>query len=125
MNSPVAGIYFAVNLFGFETDPEVDRYIVPLLTLVCGLAILYILMVLVGRVARHHVSEHAGHILRKAVFYLGSILLLVTVLGELGMDLTALIATAGVATVAVGFAAQTSLSNLISGLFLLSIVFPM
>jgi small-conductance mechanosensitive channel len=36
-----------------------------------------------------------------------------------GVDLTALIATAGVATIAIGFAAQTSLGNLISGIFLL------
>lgn len=43
----------------------------------------------------------------------------VLVAQALGLDLTALLATAGFATVALGFAAQKSLSNLIAGLFLL------
>ncbi|MFP4070110.1 MAG: mechanosensitive ion channel family protein, partial [Opitutales bacterium] len=38
---------------------------------------------------------------------------------HLNVNLTAVLGAAGIATVAIGFAAQTSLSNLISGLFLL------
>mgnify|MGYP000961946794 CR=1 FL=1 len=37
-----------------------------------------------------------------------------------GLDLTALLGAAGIAGIAIGFAAQTSVSNLISGLFLLT-----
>lgn len=40
-------------------------------------------------------------------------------LHELGFDLTVLLGTAGVLSVAVGFASQTSASNLVSGLFLI------
>jgi len=40
-------------------------------------------------------------------------------LSELGIDLKVLLGAAGLLTVAVGFAAQTSASNLISGLFLI------
>lgn len=40
-------------------------------------------------------------------------------LGQLGFDLKVLLGAAGVLTVAIGFAAQTSMSNLISGLFLM------
>ncbi|MFN9975907.1 MAG: mechanosensitive ion channel family protein, partial [Phycisphaerae bacterium] len=40
-------------------------------------------------------------------------------LDSLGFDLKVLLGAAGILTVAVGFAAQTSASNLISGLFLM------
>ena len=40
-------------------------------------------------------------------------------LKQLGFDLTVLLGAAGVLTVAIGFAAQTSASNLISGIFLM------
>jgi small-conductance mechanosensitive channel len=40
-------------------------------------------------------------------------------LGQMGFDIRVLLGAAGVLTVAVGFAAQTSASNLISGLFLM------
>jgi small-conductance mechanosensitive channel len=42
-----------------------------------------------------------------------------TALGALGLKLGVLLGAAGVATVALGFAAQTSVSNLISGVFLM------
>lgn len=62
---------------------------------------------------------HQALVARIVVLYIGSALVLLGVANHIGLDLTALMATAGVATVAVGFAAQTSLSNLIAGLFLL------
>jgi small-conductance mechanosensitive channel len=42
------------------------------------------------------------------------------VLAELGVKLTALLAGAGIVGIAVGFASQTSVSNIVSGLFLIS-----
>ena len=65
------------------------------------------------------VGAHVGLVLNRVLVIAGSGLLGVAAARELGLDLTALLATAGVLTVAIGFAAQTSLSNLIAGLFLL------
>jgi small-conductance mechanosensitive channel len=59
-------------------------------------------------------------IIRKALFYGISILAFVIALGHLGIDLKVLLGAAGVLTVALGFASQTSVSNLISGLFLIT-----
>lgn len=47
-------------------------------------------------------------------------LALVMAIRELGFDITALLGAAGVLTVAIGFASQTTASNMISGLFLAS-----
>ena len=83
-----------------------------------GLVLLYILSFAAGRVFSAKRSPHIAQLVKKLIFYTGTIAILVSVLLELGFDLRGVLATAGVLGVAVGFAAQTSLSNLISGLFL-------
>ncbi len=62
---------------------------------------------------------HGALVVGKAVRYGGAVLLALLVADSLGWDLTTLLATAGVVGVAVGFAAQASLSNMIAGVFLL------
>jgi small-conductance mechanosensitive channel len=58
-------------------------------------------------------------IVSRAVYYLLLGLFLLSALHELGFSLSILVGAAGVLSVAVGFASQTSASNLISGLFLI------
>ena len=58
-------------------------------------------------------------IVSRAVYYLLLGLFLVSALHELGFSLSILMGAAGILSVAVGFASQTSASNLISGLFLI------
>ena len=62
---------------------------------------------------------HASMLVGRLVRLVGAIPLVLGMASALQWDLTALLATAGVLGVAVGFAAQTSLSNLIAGIFLL------
>jgi small-conductance mechanosensitive channel len=57
---------------------------------------------------------------RKIIVYAGFVIVLMTVLAELGVKLTAILGAAGIVGIAVGFASQTSVSNIISGLFLIS-----
>ncbi len=58
-------------------------------------------------------------ILRRASLYGIGGLFTASALMELGFDLSVLLGAAGILTVAIGFASQTSASNVISGLFLL------
>ena len=58
-------------------------------------------------------------IVSRAVYYLLLGLFLLSALHELGFSLSILVGAAGILSVAVGFASQTSASNLISGLFLI------
>lgn len=58
-------------------------------------------------------------ILRRVTFYGIAGLFAASALMELGFDLGVLLGAAGILTVAIGFASQTSASNVISGLFLL------
>jgi small-conductance mechanosensitive channel len=91
------------------------------LLLVCiGFPVISIFSRLCGRIAQKRFSLQAGMITQKAIFYAGSTLILVMLLSQLGFQLTALLGAAGIVGVAIGFASQTSVSNIISGLFLIS-----
>ncbi|WP_428262628.1 mechanosensitive ion channel family protein [Haliangium sp.] len=67
-------------------------------------------------------SVQAQHriLVRRAVTALLLVLTVAWAMSELGLKLGVVLGAAGVLTVAVGFAAQTSVSNLISGLFLMA-----
>lgn len=64
-------------------------------------------------------SRHVGILTGNIIFYSGVLFIIVTILYELGFNLTALLGAAGLLGVAIGFASQTSMSNIISGFFLL------
>lgn len=64
-------------------------------------------------------SPHHQVLLKRLIYWLVLSLFLASVLKELGFSLGVLLGAAGVLTVAIGFASQTSASNLISGLFLI------
>lgn len=64
-------------------------------------------------------TPHHQVLLKRLVYWLVLSLFLASVLKELGFSLGVLLGAAGVLTVAIGFASQTSASNLISGLFLI------
>jgi len=66
------------------------------------------------KISSHHLAMW-GRLLFYGIFALFS----VTAIHQLGFDLSVLLGAAGILTVAIGFASQTSASNLISGLFLL------
>ncbi|MGO1461251.1 MAG: mechanosensitive ion channel family protein [Oleiphilaceae bacterium] len=73
----------------------------------------------VSRVMSTRSSRHHTVMIRRLVFYVIFILFGVAALREAGFSLDVVLGAAGILTVAIGFASQTSASNMISGLFLL------
>ena len=72
------------------------------------------------RVTKGTLGKHQLMILRRGSYYAIIALFLIAALMELGFDLGILLGTAGIVTIALAFASQTSMSNLISGLFLIA-----
>jgi small-conductance mechanosensitive channel len=74
------------------------------------------------RVAKANLDldPHRLMIIERGTYYTITALFLTAALIQLGFDLTVLVGTAGILTVALAFASQTSMSNLISGLFLIA-----
>lgn len=64
-------------------------------------------------------KAHQRAIYSKLIFYSVLSLFIITAIHQLGFNISVLLGAAGIMTVAIGFASQTSASNLISGLFLL------
>jgi small-conductance mechanosensitive channel len=73
-----------------------------------------------GRLGEKRLARQQVMLLRRGVFYVVFLLFVVAAFHELGFNLGVLLGAAGVLSVAIGFASQTSASNLISGLFLIA-----
>ncbi|MDF1799283.1 MAG: mechanosensitive ion channel family protein [Planctomycetota bacterium] len=73
----------------------------------------------VAALVSEHVSKQTVMLLRRGILYFGLLVSLSMALQQLNFSLGIFLGAAGVLTVAIGFASQTSASNIISGLFLL------
>jgi small-conductance mechanosensitive channel len=95
-----------------------ESWIRVLVLTVLGFPGAYMASSVVGKIVRRGSSEHAAVFVKKMVLYVLILLVVLTILIQLGFNLSAILGAAGIASIAIGFAAQTSLSNVISGLFL-------
>ncbi|WP_028585414.1 mechanosensitive ion channel family protein [Desulfogranum mediterraneum] len=86
--------------------------------LLLGYPLLYLLARLVEARAVDHYNRHTARLLKKSILFLGAAILSVDLLRELDLKMTALLGSAGVAGMAIGFAFKTSISNIISGIFI-------
>ncbi|SDM59540.1 Mechanosensitive ion channel [Geoalkalibacter ferrihydriticus] len=89
------------------------------LFLVAGFLLARFASRLVQRFTTRRFDLHRAAIFRRLAYYLILGLFLASALRELGFSLGVLLGAAGVLSVAIGFASQTSASNFISGLFLI------
>lgn len=89
-----------------------------ILLLGIGLPVLQLCGFLIRKLFTKKLSEQAVMLISKGTIYIGSAIIIVMALQQFGLKLGTLLGAAGIVGVAIGFAAQTSLSNLISGLFL-------
>jgi small-conductance mechanosensitive channel len=105
-----------------ENPPDI-QHLYPLVraitTLGIGFGLAYVVRAGVVRMLKTHGTTQQLMLGQRLAYYAVLALFAVSALRELGFDFTALLGAAGIVTVAIGFASQTSASNLISGLFLI------
>ena len=105
------------RLFTLDTGLVVLRIVV---VLVVSVVLVKLVAFLTAQLFKKRFSQQSLMILKKAITYSGVTIIWMIVLAQLGLNLAALLGAAGIAGIAVGFAAQTSVSNVISGMFLIS-----
>lgn len=90
------------------------------LVMLCVGIILSMLLKRLFRPIRGKMARQAGLLIEKLLLTLLWVFVVVHALRAIGVDLISVLGAAGVAGIAIGFAAQTVLSNLISGIFIMS-----
>ena len=88
--------------------------------LVAGYFVARLLTASALRLVGKHLAKKHQALCRRVLFYGLLVIFLISALHEMGVKLSVLLGAAGILSVAIGFASQTSASNLISGLFLLT-----
>jgi len=112
---------FISKLFQNASTPEFWRKALGIIAAAALILILFrVLQMITARAMKKGMSEQKAQLIKKAIRYTGWVIAIVSVLQGLGVNLSALLGAAGIAGIAIGFAAQTSVSNLISGIFLIS-----
>ena len=91
-----------------------------ILAVILILGFFRVLQAIVSRTTKKNMPEQKAQLIKKIINYTGWIIAIISVLESAGVNLSALLGAAGIAGIAIGFAAQTSISNLISGIFLIS-----
>ncbi|MFW6260570.1 MAG: mechanosensitive ion channel family protein [Spirochaetota bacterium] len=105
------------TVFTADTLAAVVRVVVYALI---GLLALRLLVYVVRRTLRRRTTAQVTMLVTKTISYAGIAAIVAVVLLELGVNLTPILGAAGIVGLAVGIASQASLSNMISGLFLVS-----
>jgi len=117
--NPMAATATKTNYLDFLTKLDPMVLLKSVIILIIGIAV----TVWVGKIIRKqvgkHYSLHVGLLTSRFFTYSAFTIIVISFLKSLGFEVSALLGTAGIIGIAIGFASQTSVSNIISGLFLI------
>ena len=106
---------------GFTISPGLTEKILRIaLALVIGLFVTYGLAYIVRTTITRKMTKQSRQVVNRGIVYTGLVILAFVIFRMLEVDLTALFGAAGVLGIVIGVASQTSLGNIVSGLFLVS-----
>lgn len=108
------------GLTEFIQTPQVWNAVRAIVVVIAGFVVARLLSSFLVRATRGTLDAHRLMLLQRGSYYIILVVFLATALIQVGFDLSVLLGTAGILTVALAFASQTSMSNLISGLFLIA-----
>ena len=109
--------------FNFNISPEaISMFKQIALTLVLGYVIIQILVILTKRVLFKKASPQSKMLITKGIIYTGVVVVVFTIINilELKNVFHTMLGAAGVLGIILGIASQTSIGNIVSGLFLIS-----
>jgi len=90
------------------------------LLIVIGIPLCFFLSKWIRKYLTEKLSAQQGMIFSKVILYSGLTIIIISVLYNLNFKLAPLLGAAGIVGIAIGFASQTSVSNIISGFFLMA-----
>ncbi len=108
------------QLLEWAQSPMVLNVLRACLLLAVGLILAGVITRSVTKLTARQFTAHQSMLIIRILYWLIMGLFIASALRELGFSLGVVLGAAGIFSVAIGFASQTSASNLISGLFLVS-----
>ena len=97
-----------------------DDIVLAVLVLIIGYIVIRIMSLTLERYVAKKIKKDNAELAYRFIFYPLLTVLVLTVLSILHINITSFVATAGVLGIILGFAAQSTVSNIISGIFLLA-----
>ena len=107
------------TMWEYLTDERAWSLVRATLLLVVGFVVARLISTLVSRILSARLTAPQVTLMRRIAFYLILAIFITSAMRELGFSLATLLGAAGIFSVALGFASQTSASNFVSGLFLM------
>ncbi|MCI6443194.1 mechanosensitive ion channel family protein [Treponema sp.] len=108
------------ELMAYLTWGNLMKVVVAFISVLVFYVVYRIIKHIIKKQAAPRVEKHTYMLINKFVSYVFYVIIVMYILSLFGINLKAIWGAAGVAGLAIGFAAQTSVSNLISGIFVLS-----
>lgn len=107
----------------FDLNPELISIVKQIaITLILGYVIIQVLVILVRKVFFKKISNQSKMLVTKGIIYAGIIIIVFTIINilELKKVFQTMLGAAGILGIVIGIASQTSIGNIVSGLFLIS-----
>jgi small-conductance mechanosensitive channel len=109
-----------IQLLDFISDETWQRLIKSVIFITIALPIVFFVRKYIRSIVTKKHGAHYGMLAGKVFYYSMISILVIIVFTEMGYQLGPLIGAAGILGIAIGFASQTSVSNIISGFFLIA-----
>lgn len=114
----------AITIFGIDIGQYLtgDKLLVLIrlvILIIIGIPFVYILSRWIKSYITKRFTAQRAMIFEKLIFYSGIMIIFVSILNDFGFKISHLLGAAGILGIAIGFASQTSISNVISGFFLI------
>jgi small-conductance mechanosensitive channel len=108
-----------LTIHPLDFHAHIEPIISAILLILAGYFIGRILSASIAKAFLKQLTPQQYMLLRRFIFYIIILLFLASAFEQLGFQISAFLGAAGILTVAVGIAAQTSMSNVVSGLFMI------
>lgn len=107
----------AINVMGKEVF--IDSLIIGIIIMVVGVILARVISIIFKRYVSANLPENTAKNFHKIIYYGIIIIAVLAVISSQGIDLSGLMVAGGIFGVIIGFATQSVVSNLISGIFLM------
>jgi len=112
--------YPVFDIQNYLTKENMSVFFRLMIWLAVGIPLVHFSRKWIKKITHDKISDQHSMIFQKLILYVGYIIIVFSVLNTFGFEISTLLGAAGIIGIAVGFASQTSVSNIISGWFLIA-----